>query len=242
MPAVIGIVLLLIAIIVGGLIFSRMHEETWKAVERTGTVHTYVTKNPTFDTDVSGWENVVVQDAAVNAYDATGKYVTISTTENDATVDIGEWKQKLNVKLYDYVDPSYEKYAYAVLDVTGIGTGSVVVKLILEKPDATRIILHELKTTTTVAWTAVEKDVKPYVDTSGDYYIVMRAELLATSTTPSLKVGFDNAELKVAAYEYSAGERMAKGIGETGQVIFSILSILALVGVIFAVVWAFTRR
>jgi len=241
LPGAIGIVLVLVGIIVGGLVFSKIHAETERAVKGTGKTHIYETVNPEFTSDASRWENVVVADAAVNAWDSGG-FVKVSTAENDAVVDIGEWKQKLTVtSLYDRVDLGIEKYAYSVLSVTGIGTGSIKVQLILHKPDTSRVVLHEITATTTVAWTAIENDVKPYITATGDYYIVMRAELLATSTTPSLVVGFDNAGLKVNAYELSTGERTAKDVGELGGTLFSILAVLALVGVIFALVWAFTR-
>lgn len=236
---VLGIIGILVAIIVGGLVFTKVHEKTTESVEGLGTTYTDQTTNSAFTSDASGWENYV-EGIATNAWNAGG-YVTTTTTDNDAITDNGVWYQSITVSsLRDEVSSATANFKFRVID--NAGQTSIVVRALLSRPNDNVTLYSVTLTENTATWTSIENDIRGYITATGTYALYLRAELLGSGVGVSLAVGFDDADLTVNTYEKSVGEETATGIGDTAKIIFAILPILALVGIVFLLIWSFSGR
>jgi len=236
MGKILGIIGILVAVIVGGFMFAKIHEKTTESLAGTGTTRINAMTNSAFTSDASGWDNYV-EGNAVNAWNSGG-YITTTTTDNDATTDNGVWYQSITVSsLYDEVSSATTTFKYRVID--NAGQSSIVVKALLSRPNDNVVLYSMTLTENTATWTTVENNIKSYITVTGTYTLFLRAEQLGTGVGVNLVTGLDDASLTVKTYEKSVGEETATGIGDTGKIIFAILPILVLVGIVFLLVWAF---
>jgi len=235
---VFGVIGILVAIIIGGLVFATIHEKTEESVTGTGTTHENKTTNSDFTTGTAGWDNYVMGNAK-NEWNSEG-YIATITTDADAVTDNGVWHQGVTVpKLYDEIKVATATFKYRLK--SDVRLKSVVVKMVLDKCGVENVVLYSVSLTErTTTWTTIENDIKSHITATGAYRLYLRAELLGGVGT-HLMVEFDDASLTIQSYEKSVGEKTATGISTIGAIVFAILPILALVGIVFLLIWSFGR-
>lgn len=196
-----SLVLILIAVLVGVAVYPTIYSVIEETIAGTKTS----TVNSTFDTNANGWENVV-QGNATSGWEniGTNGMIYAKTTDNDATKDNVIWSQSLSVGTLA-IDEAIVKFAWSVAENTGIS--SLTLKAILENTSGDNITLWQSTATATSAFASVENDVKSYITATGSYKLKLRAEMLGSGASVSVKVQWDNASLEFVSGQVTGAQK-----------------------------------
>lgn len=240
MGAVLTVIGVLVAIIVGGLVFAKIHEATEEQLEGTGTTYPYTTINSTFTDNTDNWDNAVTDNSTGLWENISGNGVISDNTDNGTC----EWYQSLIVSnIYDEVDSATITAKYQLSDNTALE--NLQIKVILDDGTDNNVILlvdNTLHAADNSTWYTVDNDVSSYITAAGTYYIRLWDNTERNAPGDNyVSVRWDNVTLTVNAYDKSIGEDTSTDIGDVGETIFTILPILALVGIIFLLMWTFTK-
>lgn len=245
---VLGVIGVLVAIIMGALVFSEIHRVTEEAVEGLGTTYNYVTLNSAFSDNTGNmpdnWENLTepaVSDNVTNAWNTIG-YLTVTRDNCADNFENGVWYQSLVVSsIYDEVSTATLSFKWRLIDNENIE--AIYIRVYLCDATDNTLIFESDNIENTAAWNTQENSVTSVVDAAGTYTIYLRAEIDPhDSDTPNVEVGWNDVSLSVDTYDESVGEETAEGIGDVGSIIFTILPILVLVSIIFMLMWVFSKR
>lgn len=246
---VLGVIGVLVAIIMGALVFSEIHRVTEEAVEGLGTTYSYETLNADLSDNTGNvpdnWENLTepaVSDYITNAWNASG-YLTVTRTDNGDNYENGVWYQALSVSnIYDEISSATLAFDWRVIDNENLS--AIRLAAYLDDGSDNTLIWSSDNTENTATWNSQENSVTSVVDAAGTYTVWLRAEINPDQQLngSNLIVGWDDISLSVNTYDESVGEETAEGIGDVGSIIFTILPILMLVSIIFMLVWVFKRE
>lgn len=239
-----SIIAILIAIIVGGLVFSKIHGVTEESLEGTGTTYTDQTLNSDFSDNTGAvpnhWDNYK-ENNATNAWNASG-YITTTVTDNLDKYENGIWYQALTVSsIHDEIKSATLNFKWRLIDNDNLS--AIALKVYLYDGTDNTLIWSSDNKENTATWNSQENSVTSVVDAVGTYTVYLRAEIKPDNTEAASKIiaGWDDVGLTVNTYDKSVGEGTATDIGDIGGTIFSIMAILALVGIILLLMWTFTR-
>lgn len=211
---------MLIAVAIGGLVYSAVDEATSEAVAT----------NEYELSDLSGWtyENTAPLAASYNSTDnwadvtATASGSGTATISSSADVDAG-----LSVESATY------EVAYQIDNADDLTDENIEIRLV--SPDGTTTVLATKNHSTTQAWTNLSYDISNYITEDGTYTAEVYTE--ATVTGTGFETNYDNATVSIDTE--SAGEMAQGEAGSGASTIFPLLVVIVIVSVIIAIMKLF---
>jgi len=220
-----GVVMMLVAVAVGGLIFSTIHEETEDTVAKL----IQTTNNREFTTaDFWTLENTAPGRIAHNSSDEWIDINTSGSGTGDATV-----KQSIDIDTgTDTIEDAIVEAAYQVDNADNINSLTMYLRVI----DPAGNVDHETKlldaVSTTSTWSTDEKDIDSVIDEDGEWTVKVYTNIDASGTTVEANV--DNVQLDVDAE--STGEMTSDETGEGASTVFPLLVLMVIVSVFVALI------
>lgn len=235
-----SVVTLLVAVGIGGLIFSKIHAEAEESAEKNSISHSFSLSDTTFSENIensaiSSWTAESTSDHPVE-WDGTNEWAYISSTKDNASAESTDnITQSINVNLYDELESATASWAWKIAENDNLTDLDLYAEL--QDPDGnwSTVWKQEDHTVKDPAFRDEENDVSSMIDESGSWTLRLQTHI-TTDDNDSAQVNFDNTNLSVSTDEDSIGEDVNEEAGEGASTVFPLLVLAVIITVFVALI------